>query len=112
MSQFVYFYRGWHAPSSPQAMQQQIKNWSAWFKELSAKGHLKDRGSPLERTGKIVRGKGSITDGPFTEAKDFVGGYSVIEAKNLEEAVELSMECPNFETGGFVEVRPILGMPS
>jgi hypothetical protein len=110
MSQFVYFYRGWQAPGSPEEMQRQVKNWSAWFADLAARGHLKDRGSPLERIGKVVKGQNRVvTDGPYTEAKDFVGGYSVLEAKDLAEAVELSMGCPNFETGGFVEVRPILG---
>jgi hypothetical protein len=110
MSQFVYLYRGWQAPGSPEDMQRQVKNWSAWFKELAAQGNLKDRGFPLERGGKIVRGKDKfVTDGPYTEAKDFVGGYSLIEAKDLEEAVRLAKGCPNFGTGGFVEVRPVLG---
>lgn len=92
-------------------MQQQLKKWSAWFAELTVKGHLKNRGYPLERTGKIVRGESQgVTDGPYSEAQDFVGGYSLVEAKDLTEAVQLSMGCPNFETGGFVEVRPIANL--
>ncbi|HEX4861892.1 MAG TPA: YciI family protein [Rhizomicrobium sp.] len=111
MSQFVYFYRGWQAPASPAEMQQQIAKWSAWFKELSDSGHLADRGHPLERSGKVVAGKSkSVTDGPYAEAKDFVGGYSIVEADDIAQAVGLAKGCPNFDYGGSVEVRPLLLM--
>lgn len=111
MSQFVYFYRGWEAPASPTEMQQQIQKWSAWFKQLSESGRLTDRGYPLERNGKVVVGKSkSVTDGPYAEAKDFVGGYSIVEADDIMHAVELAKGCPTFESGGSVEVRPLLVM--
>jgi len=81
----------------------------AWMKDLGANGHLKDRGQPLERAGKLVQGKQkTVTDGPFVEAKDVVGGYTLIEAEDLSEAVELSKGCPIFEVEGAVEVRPVL----
>ena len=52
-----------------------------WLKDLTDKGHVKDPGHPLERTGKLVAGKGrSVTDGPFAEAKDVVGGYTLVQA--------------------------------
>ena len=111
MSQYVFFYRGWAAPASPAEMQQQIQKWSAWFKELGDSGHLVDRGHPLERSGKVVVGKArSVTDGPFAEAKDFVGGFSIVEADDIAQAVELAKGCPNSEYGGSVEVRPLLQM--
>ncbi|MDQ2949883.1 MAG: YciI family protein [Acidobacteriota bacterium] len=111
MSQFVYFYRGWEAPASPSEMQQQVKKWSAWFRQLSEAGHLKDRGYPLEHSGKLVKGKSkTVTDGPYAESKDSVGGYSIVDARDIDEAVALAKGCPNFETGGFVEVRPLLTM--
>jgi len=62
----------------------------------------------LERTGKVVKGnQKSVHDGPYAEAKDVVGGYTLIEAKDLAQAVELSKGCPILEVGGSVEVRPI-----
>ena len=65
----------------------------------------------MERSGKLVTGKQKlVTDGPFAEAKDVIGGYSVIQAKDLAHAVELSMGCPIFLTGGAVEVRPVMKM--
>ena len=81
-----------------------------WLKELGARGHVKAPGHPLERTGKLVSGRSkSVTDGPFVE-KDMVGGYTLIEAKDLAHATELSMGCPIFDNGGTVEVRPIIQM--
>jgi hypothetical protein len=96
---------------SPEQMQQQMQRWIAWMKDLGQKGHLKDQGHPLERTGKVVTGKEkTVTDGPFAESKDVVGGYTLIEAKDLAQAVELSKGCPIFEVGGSVEVRPVMKM--
>jgi hypothetical protein len=66
---------------------------------------------PLEGTGKVVNGKErTITDGPYAEAKDLVGGYTIILAKDLDEAAELSKGCPVFDRGGSVEVRPVMKM--
>jgi hypothetical protein len=60
----------------------------------------------------VVKGKQkkTVTDGPYAEAKDLVGGYTLVEAKDLAHAAELSMGCPIFERGGFVEVRPVMKM--
>jgi hypothetical protein len=89
-------------------MQKTMEKWVAWFKEIGAKGHIKDPGHPLERTGKVVQGKQKIVnDGPYAEAKDIVGGYTLIEARDLDHAVEISKGCPILEVGGSVEVRPI-----
>jgi hypothetical protein len=108
MSEFTFLYRGRDASASPEQMQKTIEKWLAWFKDLSAKGHIKNIGHPLEDTGKVVRGhQKTVTDGPFAEAKDVVGGFTLIEAHDLAEATELSKGCPILEVGGSVEVRPI-----
>jgi hypothetical protein len=113
MSEFVYSYRSEPAAhsatmGSPEQMQQTMQKWMVWMKELGEKGHMKDPGHPLERSGKLVKGKQkTITDGPYAESKDVVGGYTLIEAKDLTQAVELSKGCPILEAGGSVEVRPI-----
>jgi hypothetical protein len=109
MSEFVFLYRGGVRDRSPEQMQQMMQKWMAWMKDLGANGHLKDRGQPLERAGKLVQGRQrAVTDGPFAEAKDVVGGYTLIEAEDLSEAVELSKGCPIFEVEGAVEVRPVM----
>jgi hypothetical protein len=62
----------------------------------------------LNRTdGRVVR-KGEITDGPYAETKDIVIGFSIIEAKDFDEAVRLANSCPLVEAGCLVEVRPVL----
>jgi hypothetical protein len=92
---------------SPEEMQQHIEKWRAWIGELAKSGNFKS-GEPLERTGKVLRGKAKIvTDGPYAESKDLVGGYLMISAENIDHAVELSKGCPIFETNGIVEVRPV-----
>jgi hypothetical protein len=111
MSEFLYVYRGGQrTQTSPEQMQQIMQKWMTWMQGLTEKGHLKDRGHPLEPAGKLVTGKGqSVTDGPYAE-KDLVGGYSLIEARDLAQAAELSQGCPILERGGLVEVRPIMKM--
>jgi hypothetical protein len=109
MSEFVYLYRGGETGRSPERMQQSMQKWMAWFQELSEKGHIADRGQPLERAGKLVKGKQkTVTDGPFAETKDVIGGYTLIQARDLDQAVELSKGCPIFEVEGAVEVRPVM----
>jgi hypothetical protein len=108
MSEFTYLFRGRDTSASPEQMQKTMEKWVAWFKDLGAKGHIKDPGNPLEHTGKVVKGKQKIVnDGPYAEAKDVVGGYIVVNANDLDQAVELSKGCPILEAGGSVEVRPI-----
>jgi hypothetical protein len=111
MSEFLYIYRGGEREGSPEKMQEVMQKWMAWLKDLGQKGHLKDQGQPLEPAGKFVRGsKKTVTDGPYAETKDIVGGYTLIEARDLDQAVELSKGCPIFESEGGVEVRPIMKM--
>jgi hypothetical protein len=111
MNEYLFLYRGSKRPSSPQEMQEVMQLWMAWMQDLATRGHMKERGQPLEATGKVVSGAGrTITDGPYAEAKDLVGGYTIILAKDLDEAAELSKGCPVFDRGGSVEVRPVMKM--
>jgi hypothetical protein len=92
-------------------MQEMMQKWMAWLKDLGQKGHIKDQGQPLERAGKFVKGsQKTVIDGPYAETKDVVGGYTLIEARDLDQAVELAKGCPVFEVDGGVEVRPVMKM--
>jgi hypothetical protein len=115
MSQFLYLYRMTPAArqaamGTPETAQQNMQRWMKWLADLEAKGHLKDRGQPLENGGKVVRGQQTVTDGPFAEAKDLIGGFSIVEARDIDEAVTLSHGCPILANGGSVEVRPVMKM--
>jgi len=108
MSEFLFLYRGGDRDQTPAAMQAQMQRWMTWLKELGEKGHIKNPGHPLDRTGKIVSGKSkTVTDGPFAE-KDMVGGYTIVEARDVAHAVEISKGCPILDLNGQVEVRPIM----
>ena len=114
MADFVFLYRNTEADAreymgTPEAAQSSMKLWMAWLSDLEAKGHLKSRGEPLERTGKVVTGpKKQVTDGPFAEAKDIVSGFSLIVAKDEAQAIELARGCPVLRGSGSVEVRPVM----
>lgn len=110
MSEFLYLYRGGERPSSPEEMQKMMQKWVAWMKDLGARGNLKDAGHPLEPGGKVVQRGKTVTDGPFAEAKDLVGGYTLVEAKDVAHAAELAQGCPILERGGVVEVRAVMQM--
>ena len=111
MSEFVFLYRGGERAPSPEQYQQQMQKWLVWMKDLREKGFIQDPGHPLERSGKLVRGKAkAVTDGMFTEAKDVVGGYTLVTARDLDQAVEISRGCPIFEFDGAVEIRPVAKM--
>ena len=112
MSEYLFLYRGGSRPTgSPEQMQNQMARWMAWLKDLGDKGHLKDAGHPLEPTGKVVKGgPKTITDAPFPEVKDLVGGFTLVKASDLNAAVALTHGCPIFDVGGEVEVRPIMQM--
>jgi hypothetical protein len=108
MSEFAFLFRGRSNFSSPEEAQKNMEKWLAWFKVLGAEGHLKDPGHPLEPSGKVVRGRQNpVTDGPYAEAKDVVGGYTIVETRDLAEAAELARGCPILDVGGSVEVRPV-----
>jgi hypothetical protein len=112
MSEFVFLYRSTpeqhHDSWAPEKAQQAVARWRAWFKEMADKGQLKSIGQPLERAGAVVAGKQkTITDGPFAEVKDVIGGFSIIEAGDLRQASQIASGCPLLEAGGSVEVRPI-----
>ncbi|MDY7395354.1 YciI family protein [Aureibaculum sp. 2210JD6-5] len=114
MSNFLYLFRGgdeeW-SQQSPEQIQAHMQKWGAWMGGLKEKGQLVD-GLPLNKEGKVVREAGEIvTDGPFTEGTEVVGGYLIVTANDLNHAVEISKGCPIFDyEGSHVEVREIMSM--
>ena len=106
MSEFTLLIRRQNIDATPD--RESIERWAAWFKDLTAKGHMKDPGHPLQRVGSVVKGKDKVVvDGPYAEAKDIIGGYLSIEAKDLNQATELAKGCPILNIGGSVEVRQV-----
>lgn len=96
------------AQSSPEKWQEHMQKWMKWMGDLSANGKMLGA-QPLSRSGKVVKGtKKVVSDGPFLEGKEMVGGYLICRAENYDEAVQVSKGCPIFQfDDGIVEVREI-----
>jgi hypothetical protein len=93
---------------SPEAQQAHMGKWFAWVEKLR-KEQRYVAGEALLPGGKTVKGpKKAVTDGPFAESKEIVGGFFVLNAKNLEEAVQIAKDCPDYDLGGIVEVREVM----
>lgn len=110
MAKFMFLYReggGMPDDVSPEQMQQVMQKWMNWIQGGMQAGWMVDGGDALKPEGKIVSPDASITDGPFAESKELVGGYSMVEAENLDAAVKLTKDCPIFAAGGKVEVREL-----
>lgn len=93
--------------ASPEEMQATTKRWMDWIGNIAAQNKLADRGNRLVPSGKVLKPGNVVTDGPYTEIKESIGGYSLIKASSIEEAVELAKGCPILTRGGNVEVREI-----
>ncbi|MBL0135623.1 MAG: hypothetical protein IPP79_17420 [Chitinophagaceae bacterium] len=113
MEKFMLIFQGDKAvpTGSPEEMQAMMGKWMAWIDKLAKQGRY-ESGEPLLPGGKLVKGtNGShVTDGPYTEGKEIVGGYFIINAKDMDEAVEIAKDCPDFDYGGEVQVRQVMKM--
>jgi hypothetical protein len=97
---------------SPSEMEAAYKQYSGWSRQLRDENRFID-GDELDRACKIISpGPTSvITDGPFAESKEAVGGYYMITANDLDEAAKIALGCPHLKFGGSVEVRPVVESP-
>jgi len=92
---------------SPEEMQANTKRWMDWIGSIAAQNKLTDRGNRLVPSGKVVTADNVIADGPYTEIKECIVGYSIVKASSIEDATELAKGCPVLTIGGNVEVREI-----
>ncbi len=102
MKNYILLFRGGldFATASPEELQTSMMKWKTWMDELGAAGKLKG-GERLTQTGAVLAGpEKQLTDGPYAEGKEVVGGYLIVTADDLEHAVELAKGCPIYEFGG------------
>jgi hypothetical protein len=92
---------------TPEEIAAMTKRWMDWMAGIAAQDKLTDRGNRLATSGKVVKADNVVTNGPYSEIKESIGGYSVVKANSYEEAVELAKSCPILTVGGNVEVREI-----
>jgi len=92
---------------SPEQMQERMN----WLASIAAQNKLADKGNtllPTSESAKTVKSNNIVTDGPYTEIKEFIVGYVIVKAENIDEAVEMAKSNPIFKIGGNIEVREIL----
>ena len=111
MAKYVLMLRdkGTYDSLSPEAMQKIFERFRTWSGKLRESGKIVGGEKLRDRQGRVVRRNGSktaVTDGPFAEAKEIIGGFFILDAKNYEEAVSLSDGCPHLDYGS-IEVREI-----
>jgi hypothetical protein len=96
---------GKREPPSPAQMQEMYAAFNAWKEKF--KDNIVDMGGKLKAGGKIVTASG-VTDGPFVEVKEIVGGFMIVAAESLERALEVARQSPGvIGPGSSVEVREI-----
>jgi hypothetical protein len=113
VANYLFIYRGGDMDESnysAEEIQQIMQKWHEWIGMGFQQGWLKDPGDALMPGGKIVNPKKVVSDGPFPESKELVGGYTVIQADSIEKAAELAKGCPILLSNGSVEVRELAGM--
>ena len=110
MKEFMMIFRmdptGGYDPT-PEQMHESIQQWQSWIGGIAAQDKFVST-NQLGDNGKTVKPGGIITDGPYAEIKEIVGGYIIVKAEDLEEAIKLTEGCPMFYIGGHVEVREIM----
>ena len=98
----------WYNDLSLEELQKVVQQNKAWVDGLVAKGKVKG-GMALGRDGAIVSGnsKRTVSDGPFAESKEVIGGTLVLDVATMEEAIAIAKQCPSLRYNTTIEVRPI-----
>lgn len=109
MEKFMLIFHGGQMDgASPEQMQAHMGKWMAWIDNLNKAGKY-IAGEPLLPGGKLITGKNkTVTDGPYTEGKEVVGGFFLITAENLNEAVKICDDYPDYNAGGSIQVRQVM----
>lgn len=109
MSDFILIFRRDYltaaAQPSPEVLQESLKQWQDWFGKLSSEERLSRPVQRLDPAGKVLRKNNNLSNGPYTEMKESIGGLVIIKAADYDDAVEVAKGCPVLSLGGNVEIR-------
>lgn len=103
---------GW-AKLTPEEMKKWMAKYQAFGQKLRDKKMWISSHKLADDPGRVIRSSGNqikVTDGPYSETKEWLGGYYLIEAPNYKAAVEAARDCPSLEHGGTIEVREVDAM--
>ena|SRR3974390_1084918 len=109
-NEYLLLFRGkeWWNGLSAEELRTTMEQVKAWFEQLEKSGKLK-AAQPLAREGAVVSGRTGtvVADGPFAESKEVIGGYLLLQADSLNEAIAIARGCPTLKFGMQAEVRPV-----
>lgn len=111
MTKYLFLYRTPEDQSdyqpSPDEIQAMFAQWNAW--KAKFRTNVVDVGDGLKPGGRVWK-NGAVSDGPFVEAKEVMGGYSIVQAATYDEAAMVARECPfTFTPGASIEIREMAG---
>jgi hypothetical protein len=112
--EFMLILRGGIPPKDlrPEQIQAIIAKFGEWMAEMQKRGQLRGAGRLEDDGRRLSRKQGkTVTDGPYVEAKEIIGGYFLVMAPNLDQALDIAKQCPILDNEGTVEVRPIQPPP-
>jgi hypothetical protein len=112
MKDYILLFRGGldFSTATPEQLQQAMSKWKTWVDELKNNGKY-NGGNRLTKNGSVITGsKKQVSDGPYTESKEIVGGYISVIVESKEEAIEIAQGCPIFIYDGEVEIREVAKM--
>lgn len=99
-----------YANLTPQMMQDLVKEYGHWAEQMGKEGKLAGGEKLTEEGGRVITGKGAkavVTDGPYAETKEVLGGYFIVNAASYDEAVAIARSCPHAKYGASTHVRRI-----
>ena len=113
--EFMLILRGGIPPKDlrPEQIQAIIAKFGEWMAEMQKRGQLRGAGRLEDDGRRLSRKQGqTVTDGPYVEAKEIIGGYFLVAASNLDQALDVAKQCPILDNEGTVEVRPVQPPPA
>lgn len=110
MPKFMFLYRDQadqRTPLSPEEMQDFLKLWEGWMQQCGTA--IVDPGDELLPTGRVLKAGSEVSNGPYVEAREIIGGFSIVTAEHYEAAIEIARGCPIAQVGGDIEIRELAG---
>jgi len=109
MKEYMMLFRNEKMDQVPSAdqMKMVMQQWQSWITGIAEEGKYSGTNRLLPE-GKTIKPNNVVTDGPYLEAKEMVGGYLIVKAGSLDEAMKMAASCPGLLYGGNVEIRAVM----
>ena len=93
---------------SPEELQNRMGKWFAWGQKMEAQGILKGGEALVPNVKRITGQDRTVSDGPYADSKEIIGGYYTVSAKSADAVVAIAQDFPDYDLGGTVEIREVM----